>query len=296
MSTKCYEQEVERKANKMSESNRFKLAGVMGMPVYQSRSPLIHNYWIKKYGVNAAYGHFPVQIEHIEQAIRGLSALGIAGCNITLPHKINAIPFMDYLHPTAQRVGAINCIVVKDDGSLHGHNNDGFGFIQSVRDANPDWRAEDGAIVILGAGGAARAVMFSLIDHGARKILLVNRTKEKALELQNGLEQIVQVVDWNQRHDCLAGASMLINTTNQGMYEQPALDLRLNALPKSATVCDLIYIPLETPLLATAKARGHLTVNGLGMLLNQAIPAFEAWFGVKPDITDELRKAIHASF
>ena len=280
----------------MSDSNQFKLAGVMGMPVFQSRSPMLHNYWIKKYNVKGAYGHFPVQIDNVEAAVRGLSALGIAGCNITQPHKIMAMKLMDELSPLAQRMGAINCIVVQPDGSLHGFNNDGFGYIQSLKDANPQWRADAGPIVVLGSGGAARAVVISLMDEGAKEIRLINRTRAKAEELASVNTGVVKTYAWDERHPALDGAAMLVNTTNQGMYGQPPLDIRLDALPKSAMVSDLIYIPLETPLLAAARERGHVTSNGLGMLLNQAIPAFEAWFGVRPEITDELRQSILATF
>ena len=280
----------------MSDSNQFKLAGVMGMPVFQSRSPILHNYWIKKYNLKGAYGHFPVQIENVEAAIRGLSALGLAGCNITQPHKLMAMKLMDQLSPMAQRIGAINCIVVQPDGSLHGFNNDGIGYIQSLKDAKPTWRADDGPITVIGAGGAARAVVISLLDEGAKEIRLINRTRAKADELAAVDPRIVKTYDWQERHAALEGAAMLVNTTNQGMYGQPPLEISLEALPKTAMVSDLIYIPLETPLLAAARERGHLTVNGLGMLLNQAIPAFEAWFGVKPEITEELRQAILATF
>jgi shikimate dehydrogenase len=280
----------------MSDSNQFKLAGVMGMPVFQSRSPILHNYWIKKYNLKGAYGHFPVQIENVEAAVRGLSALGVAGCNITQPHKLMAMKLMDKLSPMAERIGAINCIVVQPDGSLHGFNNDGFGYIQSLKDVNPTWRADAGPVVVLGSGGAARAVVISLLDEGAQEIRLINRTRAKADELASVNPSVVKTYEWDERHSALEGAAMLVNTTNQGMYGQPALDIKLDALPKSAMVSDLIYIPLETPLLAAARERGHVTVNGLGMLLNQAIPAFEAWFGVKPEITDELRRAILATF
>jgi shikimate dehydrogenase len=280
----------------MSDSNQFKLAGVMGMPVFQSRSPILHNYWIKKYNLKGAYGHFPVQIKNVEAAVRGLSALGIAGCNITQPHKLHAMKLMDQLSPMAQRIGAINCIVVQPDGSLHGFNNDGFGYIQSLKDAKPTWRADEGPIVVLGSGGAARAVVISLLDEGAKEIRLINRTRAKADELACVNTSVVKTFEWDERDAALEGAAMLVNTTNQGMYGQPPLEIQLDALPKTAMVSDLIYIPLETPLLAAARERGNLTVNGLGMLLNQAIPAFEAWFGVKPEITDELRKAILATF
>jgi len=280
----------------MSDSNQFKLAGIMGMPVFQSRSPIIHNYWIKKHNIKGAYGHFPVQIDNVETAIRGLSALGLAGCNITQPHKLMAMKMMDELTPLAKRIGAINCIVVQPDGSLHGFNNDGFGYIQSLKDVNPAWRADAGPITVIGAGGAARAVVISLLDQGATEIRLINRTRAKAEELAAADPSVVKTYDWSERNAALEGAAMLVNTTNQGMYGQPPLEITLDALPKTAMVSDLIYIPLETPLLAAAKARGHVTSNGLGMLLNQAIPAFEAWFGVKPEITDELRKAVLATF
>ena len=280
----------------MSDSQQFKLAGVMGMPVFQSRSPILHNYWIRKYGLRGAYGHFPVQVENIEAAVRGLSALGIAGCNITQPHKLMAMKLMDKLTPMAQRIGAINCIVVQPDGALHGFNNDGFGYIQSLKDKQPSWRADTGPITVLGCGGGARAVVISLLDEGAQEIRLINRTRAKAEELSAANPAVVKVFDWSERHAALDGAAMLVNTTNQGMYGQPALDIQLDALPKSALVSDLIYIPLETPLLAAARARGNVTTNGLGMLLNQAIPAFEAWFGVKPEITEELRQAVLATF
>lgn len=280
----------------MSDSNQFKLAGVMGMPIFQSRSPIIHNHWIGVHQLKAAYGHFPVQIDQVESAVRGLAALGMAGCNITLPHKVKAMPLMDHLTPMAQRVGAINCIVVQADGSLHGHNNDGYGYIQSLKDEKPDWRADTGPITILGAGGAARAVIISLIDAGAREIRLLNRTRDKAEQLAALNPSVVQVHDWSERHAALGGAAMLVNTTNQGMYDQAPLDLRLDDLPLSAMVSDLIYVPLETPLVKAAKARGHVAVNGLGMLLNQAVPAFEAWFGIKPVIDAALRQKILATF
>ena len=268
----------------------------MGMPIYQSRSPILHNYWLGKYGIKGAYGHFPVELKNLEAAIRGLSALGLSGCNITLPHKVHAMKLMDYIDPLAQRMGAINCIVVQDDGALHGFNHDGFGYIQSVKDAKPDWRADAGPILVLGAGGAARAIVISLMDAGAKEIRLVNRTPAKAQELAAGVESVVKVFDWSERNECMRGAAMLINTTNQGMYGQPPLEVQLDALPLTALVSDAVYIPLETPLLEKARLRGNTTVNGLGMLLNQARPAFQSWFGVMPEITEELNAAVLASF
>jgi shikimate dehydrogenase len=275
---------------------KFVLAGVMGWPVAHSRSPVIHNHWIAQYGLRGAYALLPVQPDKLTDAIRGLPALGFAGCNITIPHKVHAMAMMDVVHPVAQRMGAINTIVVQADGSLHGFNNDGFGYIQSLRDAKPDWRGDAGPVLVLGAGGAARAVVLSLLDEGAPEVRLINRTRSKAEDLAALLGDRVKVFDWSERNDAMAGVALLVNTTNQGMHGQADLDVRLDALPKTALVSDAIYIPLETPLLAAARVRGNATVNGLGMLLNQARPAFNAWFGVMPEITPALHQAIAATF
>jgi shikimate dehydrogenase len=280
----------------LSHHNPYILAGVMGWPVAQSRSPVIHNHWIQQCGLNGAYGLFPVQPGNVEEAVRGLRALGIAGCNITIPHKVDAMKLMDVVDPLAQRIGAINTIHVQADGSMHGYNNDCFGYIQSIRDAKPDWRADAGPVVVLGAGGAARAVVVGLLDTGATEVRLINRTQAKADQLAAEFGNGVKALCWSERDEALDGAAMLVNTTNQGMYNQPALDIRLDALPREALVSDVIYIPLETDLLKRARERGHVTVNGLGMLLNQARPAFHKWFGVMPEITDELRRKILATF
>jgi shikimate dehydrogenase len=273
-------------------NNTFIMAGVMGWPVAHSRSPAIHNHWIHHYGLRGAYGLFPVEPTNLGAAIRGLKALGLAGCNITIPHKVDAMKFVDWVEPLAQRMGAINTIVVQTDGALHGFNNDGFGYIQSLREAQPDWHATNGPIVLLGAGGAARAIVVSLIDAGATEIRILNRTRSKAQALAQEFPDTVCAFDWRERHDALAGAALLVNTTNQGMYGQPSLDIDLTQLPTAALVSDAIYIPLETSLLEAARLRGNTTVNGLGMLLHQARPAFHAWFGVMPEVTPELCSAI----
>jgi shikimate dehydrogenase len=275
---------------------RFVLAGVMGWPVAHSRSPVMHNHWIAKYGLKGSYVQLPVKPENLEDAIRGLKALGFAGCNVTVPHKVRAMELMDELHPVARRMQAINTIVVREDGSLYGMNNDGAGYVQSLRDADPSWRGDTGPVLLLGAGGAARAIVVALLDEGAPEIRICNRTREKAQALADEFGPKVKVLDWAEREDAQAGVSLLVNSTTQGMHGQTPLELRLDALPAQALVSDAIYIPLETPLLAAARARGHRTVNGLGMLLNQARPAFKAWFGVMPEITPELRAAIQATF
>jgi shikimate dehydrogenase len=279
----------------MSDSP-FVLAGVMGWPVAHTRSPAIHNHWIAKYGLKGAYVQLPVQPERLEAAIRGLAALGFAGCNVTVPHKESAMRFMDELHPAARRVAAINTIVVQPDGRLLGMNNDGAGYIQSLRDADATWRGDAGPALVLGAGGAARAIVVALLDEGAPELRITNRTLERAQALADDFGDRVKVVPWAERNEAMAGVSLLVNTTSLGMHGQAPLNVALDALPLEAMVSDAVYIPLETPLLAQARMRGHRTVNGLGMLLNQARPAFQSWFGVLPDVTPELRAAVQATF
>jgi shikimate dehydrogenase len=280
----------------MAHDHPYRLAGVMGWPVAHSRSPVLHNHWIAEHGLNGAYVLLPVQPESLEQALRALPTLGFSGCNLTIPHKVVAVDIVDHLEPLAQRIGAANTIVVGTDGSLTGRNTDAFGFIQSLRDAAPAWQASAGPACVMGAGGAARAVIAGLLDEGATDIRLCNRSNAKAVDMAQEFGPRVHAVPWSERNETLEGAALLVNTTNQGMHGQPALDLGLHALPTTALVSDIVYVPLETPLLTAAKARGNTTVNGLGMLLHQARPAFEAWFGVLPSISPALLAKVIASF
>lgn len=267
----------------------------MGWPVAHSRSPAIHNFWIKQLKLQGAYGLFAVEPQNLQAAMRGLAALGLAGCNITIPHKVEAMKYVDWVDPLAQRIGAINTIVVQPNGELHGFNHDGFGYLQSLYEAQPDWQPNKGPVVLIGAGGAARAILVSLLDAGATEIRILNRTKSKADALAQEFGSAVKAMDWNERNDALTDAALLINTTNQGMHGQPALEIALEQLPSSALVSDIIYVPLETPLLKDARLRGHTTVNGLGMLLHQAQPAFKAWFGSTPEVNTALYEAIVAT-
>ena len=280
----------------MADPNAFGIAGLLGFPVAHSRSPIIHNYWLARYNLPGRYVLFNVPPDRLGAALQGLSALGLRGCNVTTPHKQAVMPLIAHVDPMAKKIGAVNTIVVEKDGSLTGFNNDGNGFVQSVRDAKPDWRPDRGPITVLGAGGAARAVVAALAAQGAREIRVVNRTPERAQELADLFGPPVVALGWQHREDALDGAALLVNATNQGMVGKPPLDIRLDRLPRETIVGDLIYTPPETPLLAQARARGNLTVNGLGLLLNQARPAFNAWFGVMPDITPELIRAIEATF
>lgn len=280
----------------MSTPREFGLAGIIGWPVAHSRSPVLHNYWLEEHGIPGRYVPLPVLPERLPAALAGLVALGFRGCNVTTPHKQAVMPLIQHVDPMAARIGAVNTIVVEKDGSLRGFNNDGNGFVQSLRDEKPDWRPDEGPITVVGAGGAARAVLVALATQGAREIRLVNRTFDKARELAAELGPPVHAVRWEERAEALRGVATLVNATNQGSAGKPALDLPLDALPRTAIVGDLIYVPPETPLLAAARARGNRTVNGLGLLLNQARPAFHAWFGVMPSITPGLKRAIEATF
>ena len=278
-------------------SGSARLAGVIGWPVKHSRSPRLHGYWLRRYGLDGAYLPLEVSPDRLETAILGLRALGFQGANLTLPHKELVLPMVDEISDAARRIGAVNTLVIGDDGRIRGENTDGFGFMASLEAGVPAWRALDGAAVILGAGGAARAIAVALLDAGVPGLRLLNRTKERAERLAEILRQaapgcLIEVASWEEREAALAGANLLVNTTSLGMSGQPALELRLGDLPMAATVIDIVYAPLETGLLATAKASGHPVVDGLGMLLHQGRPGFAAWFGVDPKVTDELRSAV----
>jgi shikimate dehydrogenase len=274
----------------------FVLAGVMGWPVMHSRSPALHGYLLKQQGLVGTYVPLAVAPERLEPALRGLAPLGFSGCNLTIPHKEKALSIVDEVAPVARRIGAISCVVVRQDGSLLGTNNDAYGFIHNVLQQQPDWRADAGPVVVIGAGGGARAVAYSLAERGAPEIRVVNRTLARAQALARDFGPPLTVVAWQDRGAALSDAAMLVNTTSQGMVGQPPLDLDLATLPISALVCDIVYVPLETPLLAAARRRGNPTVDGLGMLLHQARPAWKAWFGLEPEITPELRAFVEGTF
>ncbi|MEM8952054.1 MAG: shikimate dehydrogenase [Pseudomonadota bacterium] len=276
-----------------------KLAGVMGWPIKHSRSPRLHGHWLDHYGIDGAYMPLAVAPERLEPALRGLRALGFQGVNLTLPHKEAVLPLIDEVSEAAKRIGAVNTIVIADDGRLRGDNTDGFGFVASLSAGAPGWRAADGPAVILGAGGAARAVAVALIDADVPGLRLINRTRERAERLAESLRSIapacmIDIAAWDERAAALDGAHLLVNTTSLGMSGQPALELALNELPRAATVTDIVYTPLETDLLAAARKRTNPTVDGLGMLLHQGRPGFAAWFGVDPEVTDDLRTVVLA--
>lgn len=273
-------------------SGRSRIAGVMGWPVAHSRSPRLHGYWLRAHGIDGAYIPLPVQPAHFAAALRALPMLGFVGANVTVPHKEAALSLVDRVDSTARRIGAVNTIVVAADGTLDGRNSDAFGFIENLRADVPGWSATAGPVVLLGAGGAARAIAVALLDVGAREIRVVNRTAERAERLSQDIGGPVHIYGWDDRARALADAALLVNTTTLGMNGQPPLALALDRLPTGAIVNDIVYSPLQTALLAAAKARGNPVVDGLGMLLHQARPSFAAWFGIEPAVTPELRRFV----
>lgn len=272
----------------MKLSGKARIAGVMGWPVGHSRSPMLHGHWLRRYGIDGAYVPMAVRPENIGRALAALPALGFAGCNLTLPHKETALPHLAEIDDAARRIGAVNTVVVRADGTLSGSNTDAFGFLENLKAGAPGWRPGAGPAVMIGAGGAARAVGVALADAGVAEIRILNRTRARAETLAEQLGPGCRALDWNGRGKALEGAALLVNTASLGMAGQPPLDLALDALPKDAVVNDIVYVPLETPLLADARRRGHVAVDGLGMLLHQGRPGFGAWFGVDPEVTRAL--------
>jgi shikimate dehydrogenase len=275
-------------------SGRARLAGVFGWPVAHSRSPRLHGFWLAEHGIDGAYLPFAVKPENLAGALRALPLLGLRGVNLTLPHKEPALALVDRVTPQARRIGAVNTIVVAENGELEGSNTDADGFLAHLRASQPGWRADAGPAVLLGAGGAARAITVALLAAGLPELRIVNRSLPRARALAESLSDQARAVDWSERAAALADAALLVNSTSLGMTGQPALELDLTRLPPRTIVYDIVYVPLETPLLAAARARGNPVVDGIGMLLHQARPGFAAWFGVAPAVTPALREFVLA--
>ncbi len=274
----------------MIPSGQAKLAGVMGWPVTHSRSPRMFGYWLDKYGIDGAYVPLAVEPRHFGQALRVSAVMGFRGINITVPHKTAALEVVDEADEAARRIGAVNAITVRDDGSLLGVNTDGYGFMAHLRAQAPRWRAEQCPAVVIGAGGASRAICAALCDAGVPEVRIVNRTTARAEAVALEVGEPIKVFPWIARNSALEDASLVVNATTQGMVGEPALDLDIAGLGKDAVVYDIVYAPLETPLLKAARTAGHTTVDGLGMLIHQARPSFKAWFGRDPDVSDDLRQ------
>jgi shikimate dehydrogenase len=269
--------------------NEFKKAGVMGWPVEHSLSPRLHGYWLKKYGIKGGYEALAVDPQNLTKSLKGLNNKRFSGVNLTVPHKEAALAVMDSIDAVAKRIGAVNTVIVHADGKLEGRNTDAFGFTQNL--VAVGFHANQKPVVVLGAGGAARAAVTALMDVGCGEIRIVNRTRERAEELAKDFGGSIRIFSWGDPA-ALKDAALLANATSLGLKGQPPLEISLDTLPKDALVTDMVYAPLETDLLKRAEARGNKTVDGLGMLLHQARPAFRAFFGVDPEVTDDLRRHV----
>jgi shikimate dehydrogenase len=270
-------------------------ACVIGWPVEHSRSPLIHRYWLEQYGIDGAYKKEAVESKDLPEFLGSLAARGYAGANVTLPHKEAALRLAAIADEAARAIGAANTLWLDEAGRLNAGNTDAYGFITNLNAEAPGWNDARRPVMVLGAGGAARAILHGLLAEGASRILLANRTRDRAETLARDFGPAVIVVDWRERARALSGCDLLVNATSLGMTGKDPLDLDLASLPADAVVADLVYSPLETGLLAAARTRGNRAVDGLGMLLHQAVPGFERWFGVRPAVTSELRAHVAAS-
>jgi shikimate dehydrogenase len=267
------------------------LAGVLGWPIGHSRSPRVHGHWLRRYGIDGHYIPIAVPADRLAESLRALALLGFRGVNVTIPHKEVALALADTVSTQAARIGAANTLTFSGDGRVEADNTDGYGFLANLQQGAPGWRAAEGPALVLGAGGAARAVIAALLDEGVPELRLANRSRDRAEALAAEFDGPIVVRDWSASAEAVAGAATIVNTTPLGMAGQPPLDLSLAAAPDAALVTDIVYQPVETPLLAAARARGLATVDGLGMLLHQAVPGFERWFGRRPEVDADLRAA-----
>ena len=273
-------------------SGKAIIAGVIGWPIKHTLSPILHNYWLRLYKIDGVYIPIETQPENLERVIRSLPLLGFAGANVTIPHKEIAYNIVDEATEKARRVEAVNTLIIRDNGSIIGDNTDSTGFIGNLRFGLQTKLDYKRPTIVIGAGGAARSVVAALLDMGMEEIHIVNRTLEKAQQFSRLFSQNINILPWQQLDKSLENSGLLINTTPLGMTNRPPLDIDLTALPKDAVVTDIVYTPLKTPLLKAALKRGNKIVDGLGMLIHQAVPGFTAWYKTEPNITKDLRTVL----
>lgn len=274
----------------MSEA-KIPLAGVIGHPIAHSRSPRLHRHWLQTYGIDGHYIPMDVAPEDLEQVLRSLPKAGFVGVNITVPHKEAVMKIADQITDRATLIGAANTLIFRPDGKIHADNTDGYGFMENLRSGAPDWDPTAGPAVVLGAGGAARAVISALCEVGVPEIILTNRTRARADQLREDFGPKIRVEEWVQAGNVIEEAKLVVNTTSLGMIGQRELRVPLDGLQKGTVVTDLVYAPLKTNLLHEAEEAGCITVDGLGMLLHQAVPGFERWFGERPEVDAATRAA-----
>ncbi|MDF1802185.1 shikimate dehydrogenase [Thalassovita sp.] len=273
-------------------TQQIPLAGVIGSPIGHSKSPKLHGHWLKKYELPGFYVPMEVTPDNLETVLRTLPKAGFVGANITVPHKEAALEIADQISDRATLIGAANTLIFREDGKIHADNTDGYGFIENLKKGAQDWEPSAGPAVVLGAGGAARAILTSLLSEGVPEIILTNRTRLRAEALQQEFGTRIRVVDWVQAGNVLEEAALVVNTTALGMTGKPELRIPLDGLQKEAVVTDIVYSPLKTRLLQVAEEVGCRTVDGLGMLIYQAVPGFERWFGRRPEVDEQTRKVI----
>jgi shikimate dehydrogenase len=273
-------------------SETLRKAAITGHPVVHSRSPLVHGYWLKKHGIEGEYGRMDVAPDDADRFYRDFATSGLVGANVTVPHKETAAAACDRLDDAARTMGAANTLWIDESGKLNGANTDGLGFLGNLDQLAPGWDSNAGTALVLGAGGAARAIVWALLSRNYTAVHIVNRTREKAQKIADEFGSKTFAHSWEKLGSLLGEADLLVNTTSLGMTGKPSLEIDLADLPKAALVTDIVYAPLETDLLKQAAARGNRTVDGLGMLLHQAVPGFERWFGVRPEVDDDLRALI----
>jgi shikimate dehydrogenase len=272
-------------------TQKIPLAGVIGSPIAHSRSPQLHRHWLKTYGIAGHYIPMDVASADLGDVIRMLPKMGFVGVNITIPHKERVLEIADLVTDRATLIGAANTLIFRKDGKIHADNTDGYGFLENLRTGAPGWTPSKGPAAVLGAGGAARAVLASLLDAGVPQILLSNRTRVRADKLQSDFGQKVKVVEWVQAGNMIEDAALVVNTSSLGMEGKPPMRVPLDGLSPDMVVTDLVYTPLRTGLIQAAENAGCTTVDGLGMLLHQAVPGFERWFGQRPVVDDATRDA-----
>jgi len=273
-------------------NERIPLAGVIGSPIAHSKSPKLHGYWLNRYGLAGHYVPMEIAADDLEETLRALPKAGFVGLNVTIPHKERVLAIADLVTDRAALIGAANTLIFRKDGKIHADNTDGYGFVENLKQGAGSWDPAAGPAAVIGAGGAARAVVAALIDSGVPEVRLSNRTKTRADALRQEFGTKIEVYDWVQAGNMLEGAATVVNTSSLGMVGKPEMRIPLDGLSSDTVVTDLVYTPLETRLLSEARQMGCTTVDGLGMLLHQAAPGFERWFGVRPEVDEAARQAV----
>lgn len=271
---------------------KIPLAGVIGSPIAHSKSPRVHGHWLRKYAVRGFYIPMDVTARDLRAVLSTLPKAGFVGVNITIPHKEAVLEIADVITDRATLIGAVNTLIFGKDGTIHADNTDGYGFLENLKAGAPAWDPASGPAAVLGAGGASRAVITSLLDAGVPEILLSNRTRARADKLRSDFGNRVNVVEWVQAGNMLEAATLVVNTSSLGMVGKPEMRVPLDGLKPTTVVTDLVYTPLKTRLLEVAEEKGCVTVDGLGMLLHQAVPGFERWFGHRPVVDEDVRAAV----